>query len=93
MEKVVYPFTSGRVWGRFHHRVAYRLTGSQPRRGWYGKWVYPPLEDVRAEAGLQEVETYISCLHNTVAQFIAAITIMDICMAEERRPGSRVSKR
>ena len=46
-----------------------------------------------AEAGLQEVETYISCCHNTVAQFIATFTIMDLCMAEERRPGSRVSKR
>ena len=46
-----------------------------------------------SEAGLQEVETYISCLHNTVAQFIATVTIIDLFMAEERRPGSRVSKR
>ena len=45
-----------------------------------------------AEAVLQEVETYVSCCQNIVAQFIATITIMDLCLEEERRPGSRVTK-
>ena len=44
------------------------------------------------EALLQEVETYTSHLHNTVAQFIATGPIMDLCLAVERRLGSRVSK-
>ena len=40
----------GRFLGGFHHRVALRLTGRQPRIGRYGVWVYPPLEDATAEA-------------------------------------------
>ena len=46
-----------RVLGVFHHRVARRLTGKQPRKGREGGWVYPLLEYAMAEAGLQEVET------------------------------------
>ena len=42
------------------------------------------------EAGLKEVETYISCCQITVAQFIATRPIMDLCLAAEWRPGSRV---
>ena len=45
------------------------------------------------EAGLQEVDTYASRLHNKVAQFIATRPIMDLCLAEEQRPGSRVPNR
>ena len=40
------------VWGRFHHRVALRLMGKQPQRGRDGGWVYPPLSEAMAEAGL-----------------------------------------
>ena len=53
----------------------------------------PPMEDTMAEAGLQEVEMYISCLQNTVAQYIKTRPIMDLCLAEKRRPEARVAKR
>ena len=46
-----------------------------------------------AKAGLQEVETYFSCYHNTVAKFIATGTIMDLCLVSERCPGSSISNR
>ena len=46
-----------------------------------------------AEAGLQEVDTYVSRLHNTVVQFIATIPIMDLFLVADRRPGSRVVRR
>ena len=42
----------GRVLGGFHHRVALRLTGRQPRRGRDGVWVYTLLEDAEGGAGL-----------------------------------------
>ena len=45
------------------------------------------------EAGLQEVETYVSRCQNIVAQCIATRPIMDLCLAAERRPGSRVANR
>ena len=48
-----------RVLGGFNHRVARRLTGKHPQRGWDRGLVYPPLEDVMAEAVLQDVETYV----------------------------------
>ena len=35
---------------------------------------------------MQEVETYVSCHQNTVAQFIASRPIMDLCLAAVRRP-------
>ena len=35
--------------------------------------------------GIKEVETYLYCHQNTVSQFIATMTIMDLCLAEEKR--------
>ena len=46
-----------------------------------------------AEVGLLDMETYISRLQKTVAQFIATRPIVDLCLAAEQRPGSRVAKR
>ena len=83
----------GRVLGGFHHRVARRMTGRQPRRGRCGTWVYPLLEDAMAEAGLLEVDTYLYHLQNIVLHFIATRPIMDLCLTDEWSPGSRVSKR
>ena len=80
----------GSMLGRFHHRVVQRLMGKQTSRRTDGTWVYPLLEEAMVEVGLQEVETYVACRHNTVAQYIATRTIMDLCMAAEWRPGKRV---
>ena len=43
-----------------------------------------------SEAGFQEVETYVSCRQNTVAQYISTRSIMDLCLAAKRGPGIRV---
>ena len=79
--------------GGFHHRVARRLTGRQPRKGRNRVLVYPPMEYIMAEAGFQEAETYFYRFQNTMAQYITTRTIMDLCMAAERRPGPRVFMR
>ena len=83
----------GRVLGGFHHRMACRLMGRQPQRGWESGWLYPLLEEAMAEAGLQEVEAYISHHQNTVTHFINTRPIMDLCLASARSPGSRVANR
>ena len=44
------------------------------------------------EAGLQEVEIYVSLRQNTVAQFIDTRPIMDLCLAADRRLWSRLTK-
>ena len=67
-----------------HHRVAFRLTGYQPRKVLDGIWVYPPLAKVKAEACLHEVETYISCHQNTVSQYIITISILDLGVLLDR---------
>ena len=82
----------GRVLLRFHHRVDLRLVGRQPRQGRDRVWVYSPLNDEMVEAGLQEVDTYVSRCHNMVTQFIATRPIMDLYLAAERRIGPMVSK-
>ena len=46
-----------------------------------------------AEAGLQEVNTYVSRRQNIVAQYIATMTIMNLCLAAKQRPGPRVEIR
>ena len=46
-----------------------------------------------AEAGLQEVETYVSRRQNTVVQYIVTRPIMDLCLAKNRRPGPIVTMR
>ena len=55
-------------------------------------WTYPPVEDVMAEMGIQEVETYVSRNQKIVTQFIVTRPIMDLCLAAERIPGLRVYK-
>ena len=45
------------------------------------------------EAGLQELENYVSCHQNTVTQLIEIRPIMDLFMVAERRPGSQVDRR
>ena len=64
------------------------------RKIWRGRddiWVYSLLEAAMADAGLQEMETYIPHHQDIVIQFIVTRPIMDLCLTEERRLGSRVT--
>ena len=79
--------------GGFHHRVARRLTGRQPRQGRDSVWVYHPPEETAVDARLKEVETYVSRRHNKVTKFIENIPIIYLYLVAEQRPGSRVTKR
>ena len=67
--------------------------GTTTKEGVIWRLVLPLLEDEMVEAGLKEVETYVYRRQNTVAQYIATRTIMEMCLAEKRRPGPRVSMR
>ena len=42
------------------------------------------------EAGFDTMETYIWRRHNTVAQYIATLLLLDLCKAAERNQGARV---
>ena len=82
-----------RVLGGFHHGMDLRLTGQQPWKGWDRVWDEPPMEYAMAEAGLQELETYVYYHRNTAAQYIATRPIMGLCLATKRRPVERVAMR
>ena len=77
----------------FRHQVIRQLMGRNPRQKADGIWVYPPLAVVMAEAGMEEVETYIAQCHKTVTDIIMIRPIMDLCLAAERHPGERVYQR
>ena len=62
----------------FKHRVDIQITRSQPRRLLYVSWGYPPLETVMQEVGFEEVEEYVLSRHNTIAQYIATLPIMEL---------------
>ena len=69
------------------HRVSRRLTGKQLRQLPGGGWEYPPLGEAMWDAGLEEVKEYILQRKNTVIQFNATRTILDLCEEEMRQTG------
>ena len=69
------------------------MMGKQPHRGAERRWRHPSLSEVVAEAGLEEVDTYVIRLQKKIAQYISTHPIMDLCLETYRNPGSRVSKR
>ena len=43
--------------------------------------------------GLEDIGVYISRRQNMVSQYIVTCPIMDLCLAAERKPGMRLSRR
>ena len=62
----------------FQGRVARTLTGRQPHRGRDGRWFYLSLAGAMKEAGIVQIWTSILRRQNTVTQFIATWTILDL---------------
>ena len=67
-----------KILGGVHHRVAQCITGEIPHIRTNRIWRYPPLEEAMIMSGMEEFDTYISRRHNTVGQYIATLTSMDI---------------
>ena len=77
----------------FQGRVARKLTGRHTLRGRDGRWFYPSLEGAMKEAGVEQIWTSILRRQNTVAQFFATRTILDLCKGAVRRQVARVPRR
>ena len=43
--------------------------------------------------GLDEIGVYIERRQNTVAKYIVTCPIMDLCLAADRKPGLKLSRR
>ena len=76
-----------------HHRAVLWMAGMGPKRQWDGTWVYTPIEAALAMVGLDYSGVYIDRSQNTVTQYIANCPIMDLCMAAERNPRLRLSRK
>ena len=69
------------------------MAGMVPKRQQDGTWVYTPIGSVLEMVGLEDIGVSIARRQNTVAQYIATHTIMEFCLAAERKPGLRLSRR
>ena len=83
----------GKSLGGFQYQVARLLTGRLPWRTPDGKWIYTSAATTREEAGFLAMEEYIRRRQNTVAQYIATRSLLDLCEGLERAPGARVGMR
>ena len=77
----------------FIHQAVCGVAGMGHKYQWYGTWMYPPIGAGMEMVGLDEFGVYISCRQNTVAKYIAAFPIMDLCLAAEQNPGLILSRR
>ena len=89
---VVTPKTERALSG-FLHGSARRFTGRQARREKDGDWHYPSLEGATQEAGLTDIRTSILKRQNTVAQYIATRSLLDLCEGARAREGAKVPLR
>ena len=77
----------------FKHRVAQRLIGRQTGRRGDGSWEYPPPAAAMAEAGFDDIGTYVTRRQNTVAQYIDTQSILDLCERSDWMPGAWVYRK
>ena len=73
----------GRVLGGSQDQVARQLTGRLLCQQGNRKWEYTSAEAERSESGFEMMETHIWKIHNTIAQYIATRSLMDLCEATE----------
>ena len=87
-ETWVVPSFMGKYLGGFHTQVARRLTGRFPQRIQDKRWRYTSA--AMEEAGFLTMEEYIGRQKETVAQYIAPRSLLDLCEESERVQGARV---
>ena len=83
----------GKALGGFQTQVAIRLTGHLPLRTTDRKWRYISAAVAKEEAGFLWMEEYVRWHQNTVAQYIATQSLLDLCEGLERAPGEQVGMR
>ena len=77
----------GRALGRFQYQALRQLTGRLMRQKPDGKRTYTSVVMAREEAGFHKMEEYIWKRKNTVTQYIAIRSLLDLCEGSERGLG------
>ena len=80
----------GKALREFQTQVARRMTGNLPRSTTDRTWRYTSAAAAREAAGFLTVEEYFRRLQNTVAQYIATRSLLDLCERLDRAPWERV---
>ena len=87
------PPAWARPWGGFQSQVEIRLTGWLPRRTPDRKWISILAATAQEEAGFLMMEEYSRRRQNTVAQYIATQSLLDLCESSERSLGGAIRNR
>ena len=74
----------------FHHWAVRRMAGMGTKCQQDRTWVYTPIGAALEMVGLEDIDPYISCRQNTVAQYISTCPIMDLCLVAERKTVQRL---
>ena len=64
--------------GGFQDQVVRLLTGRLPRQKIEGKWTHKSAATTREEAGFLKMDYYIRQCNNTVTQYIATRSLLDL---------------
>ena len=83
----------GKALEGFQIQVARRLTGQTLWRTTDRSWTYTLASATREEAVLLNMEEYIRRLQNTVAQYIAPRSLLDLCEGSDMDPGAQLGVR
>ena len=83
----------GKALGGFQAQVVIQLTVWLLWRTLGGKWTYTLAAAAREKAGFVTTEEYIRRHQNTVAQYIATQSLLDLCEGLESAPGAQVGMR
>ena len=60
---------------------------NKPRKKPDGTWIYPSMEDVLEEVGLQTMEHYVDMRRQTIANYIVNRPIFAACEGAEMKRG------
>ena len=79
----------GTALGGFQTQVVRRLTAKLLRRATDWTWKYTSAAAAKEMEGLLTMEEYVRRCQNTVAQYIATRSLIDLCEGSERSPKAR----
>ena len=83
----------GKALGGFQNQVVRRDTGQLPQRKTDRIWTYNSVAVANEAAGFLAMEEYVRRRHKAVAQYIAVLSLSDLCEGMDRTPGARVGMR
>ena len=78
----------GTALGGVHTQLERRMMRQLPRRTTDGTWKYDSMAAAREAAGFLTMEEYVRRRQNTIAQYIATRSLLDLCEGLEKDTGA-----